>query len=390
MKYIKYMFFAMRQCLIYLLSALTPKNSKIWVFGAWQGKIYADNSKYLFEYVSCAHPDIQCVWVSKNDDVIRKVRENGRLAYKIKSFRALWYLLRASIVVQTEGNKDIGGYRLARTKIIQLWHGVAPKKVDWSTDRSAFKKKLDTMLFDNHAKSYWMTSSEQNSKTMQDLMGYEDGQAFATGYPRNDIFVNTSEISDVRKDLDQKYPDCKKIIYMPTHRNFGTQGAEFSEKDMLLLDHRLREHRIVMVFKPHIHELKNYLHLEETFTNIVLAKDVKYSDVYSYIKDFDLLISDYSSIIYDFTCAKKPIVLFPYDLEKFKNKDAGLFDYFEMIPAGPFCYTWSDVMEQVVSLLKQDTWREKREACRMVFHPFDDGKNCERVYSVIVDKILKK
>ena len=238
--------------------------------------------------------------------------------------------------------------------------------------------------------AYWMTSSEMNSRIMEEEVSAMPGKTFPTGYPRNDVFVNDTQISDVRKDLDKAYPNCKKIIYMPTHRNFGTCGAGFSEEDMLHLDSRLRDTHIVLVFKPHFHELKNYLHLEESFTNIVLAKDSRYSDVYSYIKDFDLLISDYSSIIYDFSCSKKPIVLFPYDLKSYKNTDAGLFDYYEEIPAGPFCYTWDEVMKSVVELLENDSWFEKREICRKTFHPFDDGRNCERVYNTVVQQILKK
>ena len=177
---------------------------------------------------------------------------------------------------------------------------------------------------------------------------------------------------------------------MPTHRNFGTEGGAFRTEDFMHVDRILQKNHVVMVFKPHFHELKNYLHIETALQNIIFAKEEeKYSDVYSYIADFDLLISDYSSIIYDFTCAKKPIVLFPYDLEKFKNTDAGLFDYYENIPAGPFCYTWDEVLENVVSLLREDTWKEKRELCRKEFHPYDDGNNSLRVYRTICACVLK-
>lgn len=388
MKYVRHIGLIIKQSVFFVISAIIPKDKKLWLFGAWQGRTYSDNSKQIFEYINDNDKSICCVWLSSNQDVIQSIREKGYNAVLINSWKAKWLLLRASVVFETEGNRDVGGHILCRTNIVQLWHGVAPKRMDWSSRTTCFQKWYMKHFIDNHQTSRWMVSSEHNKMTMQSLFGLADENIFITGYPRNDIFSNVTEISDVRKDLDELYPNCKKVIYMPTHRNFGTSGAEFSEKDMLELDEKLRYNNIVMVFKPHFHELKNYLHLESSFTNIVLAKDSKYSDVYSYIKDFDLLISDYSSIIYDFTCSKKPIVLFPYDLEKFKNTDAGLFDYFETIPAGPFCYTWDEVVNNVVDLLTNDSWKEKREICRLTFHPFDDGKNCERVYNAVVNKIL--
>ena len=371
--------------LLPLISLIIPKRKNLWVFGAWQGKLYSDNTKALFEYINQNCTDIDAIWITRENSVVENVNGRGFKCYNRYSLRGIWATLRARIAFVTEGDYDISWFLNNKaTKVIQLWHGVAPKKTNWDTFNA------NPTMVRMRRNSYWMTSSEQNSKTMHEIIGSLPERSFATGYPRNDIFVNISEISDVRKELDELYPDCKKIIYMPTHRNFGTSGAEFSEKDMLELDAKLRNNNIIMVFKPHFHELKNYLHLESSFTNIVLAKDSKYSDVYSYIKDFDLLISDYSSIIYDFTCAKKPIVLFPYDLEKFKNTDAGLFDYFETIPAGPFCYTWDEVVTNVVNLLNNDIWKEKREICRLTFHPFDDGKNCERVFDTVVNKVLKK
>lgn len=391
-KIIRYIGFTLKQAFFYLLSMLIPKEPNLWVFGAWQGKIYADNSKYLFEYVNMHQKQIHCVWITKNKNVCKSIAKKGMNAYCLPSLKAYFTLLRATVVIQTEGNRDIGGFRLCRTKVIQLWHGVAPKKVNWNSQRSMVKKHYDSHFIDNHGSSYWMASSKQNKKTLHELFGADLNRTFVTGYPRNDIFARKDEKSFLYQALDEKYPDSLKIIYMPTHRNFGLEGRAFSECDLLKLDSRLQENNYVMVFKPHFHELLNYLNIEDKFTNIVLAKEENmYCDVYSYIKDFDLLISDYSSIVYDFLCTHKPIVLFPYDLERFKNTDAGLFDYYESIPAGPFCFSWDDVMDKVEKLFTDDTeWIIKREKCRNTFHPFADGKNRERVYDTIMDILKSK
>lgn len=356
-----------------------PKKRNLWLFGAWQGKIYADNTKYMFEYVNTFYPEIESVWISRNINVIQILRKKGFCCYNRYSLMGIICVCRAEVAFLTEGIGDIEFFiNDKKTIVVQLWHGVAPKKANWWGDQSRITRQ----------NQYWMVTSEQNRITMKDLVGMPDDHLFITGYPRNDVFVDRKDNSLVISELNKKYPTSKKIIYMPTHRNFGTQGKQFHEEEMLYVDKKLRENNIIMVFKPHFHELKNYLSLEKKLTNIILAKDVeKYSDVYSYIGDFDLLISDYSSIIYDFTCTHKPIVLFPYDLENYREKDAGLLDCYESIPAGPFCYTWNEVLNSVVKLLKNDIWKEKRELCRRIFHPFDDGKNCERVFKCVKEII---
>lgn len=385
---IKYIFIIIKQILFYVCSALVPKQQNLWIFGAWQGKIYGDNSKSLFEYVNQNYKEIECVWLTHNENVLRSLKEKNYKAEKIHSLKGYLLLLRARVVVQTEGNVDVGGFILCRTKIIQLWHGVAPKKANWDARRNKLQK-LYSKLFDNdYSHSYWMVSSEHNKGTMMNVFGARAEKSFVTGYPRNDTFVKPLENPRVLESLETKYPNSKKIIYMPTHRNFGTKAPFITCESLIEVDKKLKKENIVMVFKPHFHELKHYENIESELTNIVFAKDAIYSDVYSYVSGFDLLISDYSSIIYDFLCAKKPIVLFPYDLDDFNDTDAGLFDYFYDVPAGPFCYTWDEVITSVVELLENDTWNDKRDVCRKMFHPFDDGRNSERVYQTI-QKILK-
>ena len=380
----KYMWLVFLHGLFYIVTWITPKDKNLWVFGCWEGKIYADNSKYLFEWVNDNKPMIKAVWLTGNQEAFNEVKTAGYRVEKIGTIKAFLILARAAIIIETEGNSDIGGYRPGRCKVVQLWHGVAPKKMNYRRKYGKISTALRNLVFDYHEKSYWMVSSEQNKITMKDFFNMGDDHAFVTGYARNDNLLLEQGNSPVSKFLDEKYAGCKRIIYMPTHRNFGEGGQKaFSGDELLSVNEYLRNHNYVMVFKPHLHELKNYLDMEAALSNIVLAKDQKlFSDVYSYINAFDLLICDYSSIEYDFLCTKKPIVLFPYDIDTFRISD-GLFDYFENVPCGPFCYNWNEVMGACTELLKMDTWFEKREKCRLLFHPFDDGKNRERIFDAI-------
>lgn len=386
-KIIKYTWLVILHGLFYIITYMCPKDKKLWVFGCWEGKIYADNAKYLYEWVIENRKDVKAVWLTRNHDICELLNNKNYTSYCAGTWKAFITLARAIVIIETEGNSDVGGYRPGRCKVIQLWHGVAPKKMKWARHYNRIQTIGRNIVFDNHANSYWMLSSERNKEDFQKFFKISKDHTFVTGYSRNDALLNFNEKSEVIQSLDKQYPGCKKIIYMPTHRNFGLDTDCLPISKMSIINDFLVEHNYVMVFKPHFHELKKYLDIESELTNMVLAKNqTLYGDVYSYIGQFDLLICDYSSIIYDFLCTKKPIILFTYDIKQYKE-NVGLFECFERIPCGPMCASWEEVLEQCERLFMNDTWGENREINRKLFHPFEDGKNSERIYDVINDLI---
>lgn len=370
------------------LKNLIPKKKNLWVFGAWTGKLYADNTKSMFEYVNAQHPEINAVWITRTDAVVEQVRKLGYKCYKHNSLKGMWAVLRAGVAFETEGESDISGFlNLKKTKVIQLWHGMGTKAMKWKEKDGGLtiEHKRNREKFNSY---YWISTSDLYTKTISELFGVPKERFVLTGYPRNDTLL-AGPRNENMEVLRAKHKDCKFIIYMPTHRNFGAEGNKHINLDELKrVDAMLKEKNIIMVYKPHIHELKNFLSYENSFTNIVLAKEQDlWSDVYSYIHYFDLLISDYSSILTDFMCLGKPVVLFPYDIDDYINGDAGLNDFFWEIPGGPFCYTWDEVIEKSASMLVEDDWKEERERCRIQYHYYNDGKNCERVYNMVSDII---
>ncbi len=369
-------------------SYIVPKSKKIWLFGAWKGKLYGDNSKYLFEYLHTINTGRKLIWISKDEREIEKAREKGYIAYNRKSLKGMWYIVRAKVAICTEGADDISHFLNRKTKIIQLWHGMGSKAMKWKTKDgkiSTESKKAQKKF----SRQYWISTSNLYTNIISELLGVPKERFVITGYPRNDNLL-VAPYNENMEGLRQKYNDCKFIIYMPTHRNFGKDGNKhINVEELKRVDKLLCEKNIVMVYKPHIHELKNFVEYENDFSNIILAKEQdEWGDVYSYIHYFDLLISDYSSILTDFMCTGNPVVLFPYDIDDYINGDAGLNEYFWRIPGGPMGYNWDEVLAHTEALLENDTWKEEREKCRQEYHYYNDGKNCERVYQMIKN-ILK-
>ena len=371
------------------LAHVIPKKKNLWVFGAWSGKNYSDNTKYLFEHITSAHKDINCGWLTKNDGVGTILRSKGLKAYKMNSLRGIYAAMRAQVAFETAGDFDIS-FALDRrsTIVVQLWHGMGYKALKWKDDAGNLLFSEDTK---NRLNSYyWMSTSELYSKVRHKLMGIDSDRFFITGYPRNDTFV-TKPHNNAVDSLLQQFKEYKKIIYMPTHRNFGKSNDVIVDTEELhKVDRILEENKTIMVFKPHFYEMHKLEESNEQFTNIILASDPKiWSDAYTYIHDFDLLISDYSSIITDYLCSGNPIILFDFDLEKYQEEE-GLLDIYFEYQCGPVVRSWSECIKQAISMLENDTWKENRDSLRKTYHQFNDGKNSERVYQTVKDIIAKK
>lgn len=84
---------------LYMFTQLFPKNKNLWVFGAWFGDKYADNCKYMFEYMNKNHPEIKIVWLTRNKKIVDKLSSAGMASSHFWSLTGLLTAMRAGVVV---------------------------------------------------------------------------------------------------------------------------------------------------------------------------------------------------------------------------------------------------------------------------------------------------
>ncbi len=367
------------------ISSCVPKNKNLWVFGAWRGELYSDNTKYLYEYMNENHKEVNTVWISKQHNIVNHVRNLGYNAEYAYSFRGIITVLRAKYAFETEGSSDISSfvnniYERNKTMQILLWHGMGFKRLH--IDDGSKKKNI-------YADSYWMGTSELYNKTTAEVYNVPLENFYTTGYPRNDVIIQRKENFYFEK-IKQKYKDSKIILYMPTHRNYGQDGDCITNiTELIRLDKYFKDKNWVMIYKPHIHEMENVSCAQKEFSNIIIAKDTEvFGDPYSYLSYCDLLISDYSSIITDFACLNRPIIYYVFDLEYFKKNNI-LLPYFYNLPLGPFCHTWDEVLSEINNAFSFDGWKVTRSKNSKNYHAFNDGHNCRRVYETMINSIYK-
>lgn len=366
----RYSLFLVRVVLLAIIS-LIPKSKKVWVFGAWFGKKFADNPKYLFNYIKkLPEGSIKPIWICKDHELIKVVTSkyhNNIDIYHHMSLLGIYYQLTASVTfVGHSISSDLNPWFISfSTKRIQMWHGIPLKKIGFDDELSTrtWHKSKFFKLLSNDYYDYILSSGNLVSTLFSSAFDIPLNKIVETGFPRNDgLLINKSSIAS--KDYIKK----SKFIYMPTFRdNIGDEISLFSEKydfSFVKLEKFLAENDIELSLRVHpVNRPPEFiLNLIEISQNIYLSED---DDIYETLDTYDCLITDYSSIMFDYCLTKKPIIFAPFDLNKYMNNDRKMyFNYSDITDGYPIASNWDELillMSDVVTDIRSEEPRESHD-----------------------------
>lgn len=364
--------------LLYYASYCIQKNKSLWVFGSWFGNKYCDSPKYLFEYINAYHSNIRCVWLSNNRSTISLVRKLGFEAYHTYSLKGYLLSSRAMVSIVSTSFEDVNKY-IPTKYVINTWHGIPLKKI-------LYDDKINNSHIDTR-KSIILRSIFPFRKILSDysvIIASSESEAINLSSAFNKPINNISICGLPRNDVFKKYDPPKerqKVIYMPTHRGEGKFDIyKLFKSELLFINNKLNKLNIDLYVKLHFyHDNQNQ---PDNFSNIHFIRDNDINqDIYSIINSFDILITDYSSVYFDFLLSGRPIIFAPFDLDDYLSSDREMyFDYNEVTP-GPKCRNWHEVMEWIVNFKNNpDLFALDRKLLKDNFHVYQDGSSCERVY----------
>ena len=391
-----YIFFG---AIISIVSYLVPKRPDLWVFGCCRGTKYAENSKYLFEYINERHKDIRCVWISKDRNIIEMLRHRGYEACGFLSLRGLWLAARAAVVIITHrGNcwdGDVPFFCIsANTLLVQVWHGIPLKKIafddrlfSYAFDESTWSFKLRNLvaallpfLLRVEKPSLVVATSEETQEIFSSAFRVPRRHVAVTGYPRNDrIFSKGRMVGSGRK-----------VLYVPTFRGqegaifnpFENQDFEIDNLNNFLVENGMHLHIKLHPFNQISPELKDSIDSASNLT--VLLND----DIYEVLSEYDVLITDYSSIYFDFLLTGKPIIFLPYDLIRYNQSDREFYYSYDDVTPGPKASNWREVSLLLSDLdLLSERYRDNYIQILDRFHKYKDGKSCQRLFSEIQSRV---
>lgn len=261
--------------------------------------------------------------VSNNDDL---VFYNGiKNVYPTKgSLSGAYHTLTAKYVFHCFGMCSMASHVSQRQTIFDLWHGTTLKTL-------GYKSKTDYA----RQSTYMLAASEFAKESFKKCFGYTDEQFFIGGYPRCEQLVDNADILQLF-GIDKSMYN-KVVLYMPTFRKANQFGYDdstaefplFNEQTLKDFDKYLTAKNIFMIIKPHPVQDSIDI-LRGVFNNI---KVIKNSDLltnkimlYSLVGQADVLLTDYSSIYFDFLLTQKPIGFIIDDIDSYSDKRGFVVD----------------------------------------------------------------
>lgn len=353
---------------IYGLSFLMPRDKNIWALGSTFGRRFADNPKYFYLYLNqYQKKQIRAIWISKNRDVIELLEKHSLEAYYLYSLKGFWYALRAGVYLYDNYSKDICFTLSGGAVKINLWHGTPLKKIqkdnkfDYVRNPRNRKEKLRYWLrrvSDEKPSDYVLTTSDYLKPIF--TSAFQTKRVITCGYPRNDNLI-CSKIQNVLTEKEMEIlsrvrnekKNCQIIMYMPTFRdsemNFFEDNFTEDLETMLQLQH------MVLIIKPHPKSKYYHKYKELEGGNVIVSEPE--DDPYPILELTDILITDYSSIYFDFLLKDRPIIFWAYDLKEYLRDSREMyFDYTDFTPG----IKVNSFYELSKALMCEDLFRDNR------------------------------
>lgn len=387
--------------LLYLLSYIAPKSKNIWVFGAWGGSAYADNPKYMYEYVTSNHPDIEAVWLTRDEKIIKKLRQNKRKVLKLGSLAEIWCSIRAEVGITSNGMVDINRFACARIKVVETWHGIPMKPVLLADPKEKAKGKRQQLhnlsiffpfLKKNISYNKHLAicgSADFTNQILRKVFGQQP-TILNIGFPRLDGLFNPAHDLDISKFITQYKLQGKRVgIYMPTYRRQGEFDIiDYFISNLSFIERKLAEENCILFLKIHPFDVAKFPehYISEYIHNV--TDDSIGGDIYGILGLFDFLITDYSSILFDFSILSRPIFILCPDRSSYVQSNGEfVFDY-ENLNLPTSC-SWENLLNKIQISLTDTQCRKLFEDVGNKVHHLKDGNNSKRLFEYISNSIRR-
>lgn len=287
----------------------------------------------------------------------------NKVQYALEVAKQTYHIKTSDLVFIDGNNFVVSNLDTKDTKIIQLWHASGAIK-KFGMD---YKRKYTIKNYD-----YLITSSSKNIPIMARAFGMNQESILTLGYADTDILFNDYEMEKKKKEILSKYPqikDKKVILYAPTFRGDAIYDKQHLEIDLGSIIDELGDEYFI-IYK--MHPILGNINLGER-TNLL---NLSHEYIYDLFAVSDLLISDYSSIIYDFSILEKPIILHAPDLSEYESNRGLYVNYNDFTPY-PITKNNQELIHEIKNINRLD--KESLRNLKNTFFDYLDGKSAERI-----------
>lgn len=275
------------------------------------------------------------------------------------------------------------------TQIFQLWHACgAFKKFGMSTAELKFGENRKTLLrYPNYGNLKYVTvSSPEVIWAYEEAMNldHKDHQVIPAGISRTDIFYDRAFLEAARQKVYSVFPQAegkKIILYAPTYRGRVAKAESPDELDLVRMKEVLGGEYVFLA--KHHPFVKEPPVIPESCRDF--AMDVtKYLQIEDLLAVSDICISDYSSVIFEFSLFEKPMIFFAYDIEDYNDWRGFYYDFDQLTP-GPVFTETEEVVDYIANIEERFD-RAEVHAFREKYMSACDGHATDRIMQLVYGK----
>lgn len=368
-------------------------------FCTFSGRGYSDSPKAIYEYMlgEEKYQDYQFIWIFKEPQRFSRLTQN-------RNTRIVRWATKEYEQAMASAKYWIFNYRVSDhiwpkedQVYVECWHGTPLKRLGYdltaggnvmnTTDEIRQKYDLDSAKF-----RYILSPSPYCTKKFSSAWNLmEQGKQAAIleqGYPRNDALLNHTpeQVAAIKEQLNitpEQIGGKKIILYAPTWRDNQHDDANGYSYKLGVDFKRLREalgEDYIILFRAHylVASRFNFAAYEGFVWNVS-----DYPDINDLYLAADLLITDYSSVFFDFANLRKPMLFYMYDLRAYRDEIRGFYIGLQELP-GPIVQTEEELIRAIPQQLVTHEWDKRYDAFLEKFAPFDDGQASRRVVEIIL------
>lgn len=367
-----------------------PVKKKRILFESFLGRNVSGNPKYLYNYLveKDLDKEYELIWIL--NDLGEQI-EGKHKKIKRGSFRYYYYMATSGYWIFNCRQADKIKKR-KETIYLQTWHGTPLKKLGMDmesvsmagqNDIEDYKKKF----YNNSRRWDYLISQNDYSTDIFSSAFAFDKKILDYGYPANDILYNKNNKNDINK-LKEKLSipkDKKVILYAPTWRddNFYKKGHYRMKMELELekMRNELGNEYIVLLRMHYL--ITNSINIED-FEGFAYDFSTGF-DIQELYLVTDILITDYSSVMFDFANLKRDTIFYTYDIERYRDSLRGFYFDFEKEAPGPLVKTTDEVIECVKNLKSiRKNYNENKIKFYNKFCHIDNGQAAKKIFEEIL------
>lgn len=375
----------------------TPDEKTV-VFNSFNGKTYGCSPKAVYEYMISHEEfsDWQFIWTFKNAKKHKFLEENPNTKVVKQTARVYERKLAQAKYWITNYRVPDHVWPKPEQVYVQCWHGTPLKRLgyDLETSENAIDSIADIRSkYDMDAKkfTYILSPSQFASEKFISAWnlketGMED-KVMEVGYPRNDLLLNyhTEDIRKIKEYIG--IPEDKKVIlYAPTWRDNQHEAGVGFTYDLNVDFERLRRElgdEYVILFRVHYLVASHFSF--DDFEGFIYNVS-NYDDINHLYLIADLLITDYSSVFFDYGILKKPMLFYMYDLDDYKDSIRGFYFGIDKLP-GRIITEEEELPDAIRDSIENFVYDEKYREFNETFSHMEDGQASARFVATVFPEV---